>query len=227
MACSQFQVESGFTCPNCSLLGTIKWTYRFARRRPSITKYRSSRRSTGCPAFRKPRQAKAVQVPSTQVTIQANGQSDWILPCEDRRQRFVEWILENWRLYATGTLELQHSLSFGTTASVYCHALIHVVHYALNAVYHTVNILTRWWVWGFHGGDYEEWCLLRYKNPVRTSQGTNHVCLTERSRLMLCKIWGFHGGDYEECRLLEYKTLVHTSQETHYVSTRVQPVNAM
>jgi hypothetical protein len=72
--------------------------------------------------------------------------------------------------------------------------------------------------WGFHGGDYEECRLLRYKNPVCTSQETHYVSATESSRLMLCKIWGFHGGDYEECRLLGYKNPVRTSQETHYVS---------
>jgi hypothetical protein len=65
---------------------------------------------------------------------------------------------------------------------------------------------------------YEEWRLLGYKNPVRTSQETHYVSATEYSRLMLCKIWGFDGGDYEECHLLGYKNPVRTSQETHYVS---------
>jgi hypothetical protein len=74
-------------------------------------------------------------------------------------------------------------------------------------------------IWGSHGCDYEECCLLGYKTPVRTSQETHYVSTTESSQLMLCKIWGFHGSDYEECRLLEYKTPVRTSQETHYVST--------
>jgi hypothetical protein len=73
-------------------------------------------------------------------------------------------------------------------------------------------------IWGFNGGDYEECRLLRYKNPVRTSQETNYVSTTEPSRLMLCKIWGFHGGDCEECRLLGYKNPVLTSQETHYIT---------
>jgi hypothetical protein len=41
---------------------------------------------------------------------------------------------------------------------------------------------------GFHGGDYEEWRLLGYKNPVRTSQETQYVSVTEPSQLMLCKI---------------------------------------
>jgi hypothetical protein len=60
---------------------------------------------------------------------------------------------------------------------------------------------------GFHGGDYEERCLLGYKNPVRTIQEPHHVSATESSQLMLCKIWGFHGGDYEECSLLAYYAL--------------------
>jgi hypothetical protein len=55
---------------------------------------------------------------------------------------------------------------------------------------------------GFRGGDYEEYRLLGYKNPLRTSQETHYVSTTEPSRLMLCRIWGFYGGDYEECRLL-------------------------
>jgi hypothetical protein len=40
---------------------------------------------------------------------------------------------------------------------------------------------------GFHGGDYEG-CLLGYKNPVRTSQETYYVSVTESSQLMLCKV---------------------------------------
>jgi hypothetical protein len=52
---------------------------------------------------------------------------------------------------------------------------------------------------GFHGGGYEEWRLLGYKNPVPTSQETHYVSGTESSRLMLCKIGGIHGDDYEEC----------------------------
>jgi hypothetical protein len=63
----------------------------------------------------------------------------------------------------------------------------------------------------------EECRLLGYKNPVRTSQETHYVSVTESSKLMLCKIWGFHSGDNEECRLLGYKNPVRTSQETHYV----------
>jgi hypothetical protein len=73
-------------------------------------------------------------------------------------------------------------------------------------------------IWGFHGSLYEECRLLRYKNPVRTSQETHYVSATESNQLMLCNIWGFHGGDCEECPLLGYKNPVRTSQETHYVS---------
>jgi hypothetical protein len=73
-------------------------------------------------------------------------------------------------------------------------------------------------IWGFHGGDYEEFRLLGYKNPVRTSQETHYVSATEPSRLMLCKIWGFHGSDYEDFRLLGYKNPVRTTKEFHYVS---------
>jgi hypothetical protein len=57
---------------------------------------------------------------------------------------------------------------------------------------------------GFHSGDYEEWHLLGYRNPVPTSQETHYVSATELSQLMLCKIRGFHGGDCEEWRLLGY-----------------------
>jgi hypothetical protein len=39
-----------------------------------------------------------------------------------------------------------------------------------------------------HGGDYEEYRLLGYKNPVRTSQEAHYVSNTESSHLMLCKI---------------------------------------
>jgi hypothetical protein len=41
---------------------------------------------------------------------------------------------------------------------------------------------------GFHGGDYEEFRLMGYKNPVRTSQETHYVSATEYSQLMLCKM---------------------------------------
>jgi hypothetical protein len=44
--------------------------------------------------------------------------------------------------------------------------------------------------------------LLKYKNPVPTSQETHYVSATESSQLILCKIWGFQGGDYEECHLM-------------------------
>jgi hypothetical protein len=47
-------------------------------------------------------------------------------------------------------------------------------------------------IWGFHGDDYEECCLLGYKNPVHTSQETHYVFATEPSRLMLYKVWDFH-----------------------------------
>jgi hypothetical protein len=70
----------------------------------------------------------------------------------------------------------------------------------------TVNILaslaqvTSLQIWTFFS--YEEYRLLGYKNPVRTSQETHYICATEPSQLMLCKIWWFHDSDYEECRLL-------------------------
>jgi hypothetical protein len=66
----------------------------------------------------------------------------------------------------------------------------------------TTDIVKICKIWGFHGSDYEEWRLLGYKTPVRTSQETHYVSTTEFSPLMLCKIWGFHGSDYEEWRLL-------------------------
>jgi hypothetical protein len=71
---------------------------------------------------------------------------------------------------------------------------------------------------GFHGNDYEELSLLRYRNSVRTSQETHYFSATESSRLILYKNWDIHGRDYEECRLLGYRNPVRTSQETHYVS---------
>jgi hypothetical protein len=87
----------------------------------------------------------------------------------------------------------------------------------------SANIL-HWCYGSYHNGScvtvhYEECRLLGYKNPVRTSQQTRYVSVTEFNRLMLCNIWGFHGRDYEECCLLGYKNPVRTSQETHYVST--------
>jgi hypothetical protein len=87
------------------------------------------------------------------------------------------------------------------------------------AVLNTLTLHTLCKISGFHGSDYEERCLLRYKNPVPTSQETHYVSATETSRLTLCEIWGFHGGDYEECPLLGYKTPVNTSQKTYYFST--------
>jgi hypothetical protein len=55
---------------------------------------------------------------------------------------------------------------------------------------------------GFHGGDYEEYRLLGYKNPVPTSQEMHYVSATEPSQLMLYKNVSSHGGYYEEWRLL-------------------------
>jgi hypothetical protein len=49
---------------------------------------------------------------------------------------------------------------------------------------------------------FEEWCLLGYNNPFRTSQETHYVSTTESSQLKQCKIWCFHGCDYEEWCLL-------------------------
>jgi hypothetical protein len=43
---------------------------------------------------------------------------------------------------------------------------------------------------------------LGYKDPVRTSQETHYISVTESSQLMLWKIWGFHRSHYEECHLL-------------------------
>jgi hypothetical protein len=57
-------------------------------------------------------------------------------------------------------------------------------------------------IWGSHGSDYEECCVLGYKKLFRTSLETHYHCATKPSQLMLCKIWSFHGCDYEECRLL-------------------------
>jgi hypothetical protein len=41
---------------------------------------------------------------------------------------------------------------------------------------------------GFHSSDYEEWRLLGYKYPVRTSKEIHYVSATELSLLMLYKI---------------------------------------
>jgi hypothetical protein len=72
---------------------------------------------------------------------------------------------------------------------------------------HSVHWLNNFNIWGFYGGDYEGWLLLRYQNPVRTTQQTHYVSTTGPSRLFLCRIWGFHGGNYEECHLLERGTV--------------------
>jgi hypothetical protein len=73
-------------------------------------------------------------------------------------------------------------------------------------------------IWGSHGRDYKECCLLGDRTPVCTSQETLYVSTTETSHLMLCKILSFHSGDYEECCLLGDINPVRTSQETHYFS---------
>jgi hypothetical protein len=75
-------------------------------------------------------------------------------------------------------------------------------------------------IWGFHGGEYEEYPLPGYKNPVHTSQETHYFSATKTSRLMHRNFWGFHGGDSAEHRLLGCKNPFRTSQKTHYVSTR-------
>jgi hypothetical protein len=73
-------------------------------------------------------------------------------------------------------------------------------------------------IWGFHSSDYEEWRLLGYKNPVRTSQETHYISTTETSQLMLCKIWGFHGSDYEEWGLhLKMYKLCHKKYGHHKI----------
>jgi hypothetical protein len=75
----------------------------------------------------------------------------------------------------------------------------------LHSEYDTCGIyFKRSTIWGFHGCDYEEWSLLGYNRPVRTSQETHYMSPSERSLIMPCKIWGFHGCDYKECRLLGY-----------------------
>jgi hypothetical protein len=62
---------------------------------------------------------------------------------------------------------------------------------------------TSWYkILGFHSGDYKECRLLRYENPVCTSQEKYYISATEPSRLMLCKVWRFHVGEYEKFRLL-------------------------
>jgi hypothetical protein len=79
-------------------------------------------------------------------------------------------------------------------------------------------------IWGIHGGDYEDFRLLRYKAPVRFSQETYHVSGTESSRLMLCKILGFHGGNCEECRLILVSTNV---SENRIASIRVTKIEGV
>jgi hypothetical protein len=65
-------------------------------------------------------------------------------------------------------------------------------------------------IWGLHGDDYDEFCPLGYKNPVRTSEKTHYISATESSQLMPCKILGLHDDDYEEFRPLEYKKPIRT-----------------
>jgi hypothetical protein len=50
----------------------------------------------------------------------------------------------------------------------------------------------------------EECGLLGHKNPVRTSQETHYISVTDPRQLILRKISAFQGGAYEECRLLGY-----------------------
>jgi hypothetical protein len=59
-------------------------------------------------------------------------------------------------------------------------------------------------IWGFHGGDYEKWRLLRYGNPVRTSQETHYISVAEPNRLMLL------GQTVAVCENLTIRTEVHT-----------------
>jgi hypothetical protein len=54
--------------------------------------------------------------------------------------------------------------------------------------------------WRFPAGDYEEYRLLGYKNPVRTSQETHY--LSRDQPVNSIQITVFHGSDYEECCLL-------------------------
>jgi hypothetical protein len=45
-----------------------------------------------------------------------------------------------------------------------------------------------YWTRGCHGSDSEDCHLLGYMNPVRTSQETRYVCVTEPIQLVLCKV---------------------------------------
>jgi hypothetical protein len=52
-------------------------------------------------------------------------------------------------------------------------------------------------IWDLHGGNYEEYSLLEYKNPVRTSREAYYFSAIDSSRLVLCKVSGSRCGDYE------------------------------
>jgi hypothetical protein len=84
-----------------------------------------------------------------------------------------------------------------------------------NTTMQATNVLYK--IWGFHGGDYEEWVFWDI-TTLFVLHRRHYVSVTESSRFRLCRIWGFHGCDYEECRLLGYKNPVRTTQETHYFS---------
>jgi hypothetical protein len=51
-------------------------------------------------------------------------------------------------------------------------------------------------IWSFHDGDYVEFRLLGYENPVHTLQETYYVSDTDKRQLMLCNIWVIHCGDW-------------------------------
>jgi hypothetical protein len=57
----------------------------------------------------------------------------------------------------------------------------------------------------YHGMCGEEWRLLGYKNPVRTSQETHYVSTSERSQLMLCKIESFTAVTMKNVVFLDIK----------------------
>jgi hypothetical protein len=50
---------------------------------------------------------------------------------------------------------------------------------------HMMQLIIVCKIWGFHGGDYEECCLLGCKSPFRTSQETNYFCVTTGNTLLL------------------------------------------
>jgi hypothetical protein len=79
----------------------------------------------------------------------------------------------------------------------------------------------------FSWSDYEEYLLLGYKNPVRTSQESHYISATEPSRLIVCKISGIHG--------VTMKNAVSRNIKTYFIPHRIklrlryiaQPVNTM